>query len=184
MKSDGETSNEKIRVKIYIDGPNFHFGLKSLKNSYQDFRFDFKKFGEKVASGRNLIDINYYTAPFFRKKDEVMYKKQFNFFKRLKADGIKVMICDYNPEKQVVKGDDIRLAVDMLDDAVRDVYDIGILISGDGDFKPLVDKIHTWKKKAELHYFTSRTSDKLLNSCDFHNKISRSRIVKYGFGKN
>ena len=44
----------------------------------------------------------------------------------------------------------------MLDDAVRNNFDVGILLSGDEDFVPLVQRLHAWQKKVELWYFAAK----------------------------
>jgi len=64
----------------------------------------------------------------------------------------------------------------MLDDAVRNKLDVAILLSGDGDFVPLVKKLHTWQKKVELWYFEGQTAKRLKDSCDSLKVISRTLI--------
>ena len=78
-----------------------------------------------------------------------------------------------------VNGDDIKLALDMFEGAFNNEYDIGILVSGDGDFLPLIRKIHKYHKKVELWYFDKRTSNKLIKASDSRKIITKPQIRKY-----
>jgi uncharacterized LabA/DUF88 family protein len=82
-----------------------------------------------------------------------------------------------------IKGDDIHLAIDMIMDATKNKYDKAVLISGDGDFAPLVRSIKTLKKEIEIYTFKEVCSDalikknkvtfidkKLANKCFFREK--------------
>jgi len=66
-----------------------------------------------------------------------------------------------------IKGDDIHLAIDMILDATKDEYDKGILISGDGDFAPLVRTIKILKKEVEIYSFKEICSSALIKKTKF-----------------
>ena len=65
-----------------------------------------------------------------------------------------------------VKGDDIYLATDMLSFAYENVYDIAILVSGDGDFVPVIKKVQKLGKNVENAYFSISRSDFLRSVCN------------------
>ncbi len=172
------SSKPATRIAIYIDGANFYHGLQGFNPRYQDFDFDFVEFGTLLAKGREITGTNYYIAPYPRSKSEAMYQKQIGLFQRMKKDHICVKKARISPESNRIKGDDIQLAVDMLDDAARDKFDLGILVSSDGDFTPLVRKIHTWGKKVEVLYFKGHVAKDLLDAADFNRAISRTMARK------
>lgn len=172
------SKNRLPRIKIYIDGANFYHGLQSLNKRYVDFNFDFAKFARINSSGRNIQGISYYIAPYPRQKSEKIFQKQRVFFQRLKNENIRVVKSIINSESGKIKGDDIQIAIDMLDDAVRDVFDTSILVSGNGDFYPLVRKIHAWKKNVELWYFEGQTATRLISAYDAVKSITRSMVRK------
>ena len=174
-----KTKSTKTRVQIYFDGANFHHGLRSFNKKYSDFHVSFKKFGEKIAGERELLDIHYYSMHYPRVKNIPMHNKQKIFFKNLKSQGIKVHLAYMNSGSNKVKGDDIMLALDMFEGAINNEYDVGILVSGDGDFLPLIRKIHKYHKKVELWYFDARTSKKLISACDVDKIITKSQVRKY-----
>ncbi len=64
------------------------------------------------------------------------------------------------------KGVDIQLAVDMLSHAYEDKFDIAFLCSGDGDFVPLIDRVHDLGKEVHLAAFVDSLSGELQRRSD------------------
>jgi uncharacterized LabA/DUF88 family protein len=60
---------------------------------------------------------------------------------------------DTQAYKLAQKGVDVQLALDVLDFAHEDRFDVAVLITGDGDFVPLVRKITSIGKQALIAYF-------------------------------
>ncbi|MCF2138655.1 MAG: NYN domain-containing protein [Candidatus Lokiarchaeota archaeon] len=184
------------RVKIYIDEPNFYHGLKSMGKKFREFQFDFAKMGRKITTkNRQLIGINYYSTPFKQQRNATIYQEQQKFFARLKKEKINVILCKtkYRIEnsnaviqrsKGTIKGDDISIAVDMLSDAYEDVYDVGILVSSDGDFIPLVKRLISLGKIVELLYFEKLKSWDLVVICNSYREVSKSLLRKCFIPKN
>lgn len=161
------------RIKVYIDGANFHYGIKTINKKYNDFHFDFKKFCETVTTTkRNLVGVNYYNGSLKQQINPIIFSEQQKFFAYLKNQKINVVICKRqqrtdanNKEHFTIKGDDINLAIDMLADAYENVYDTAILVSGDGDFAPLVLKVKSKGKRVENYHFPDNASYSLLSKC-------------------
>ena len=55
----------------------------------------------------------------------------------------------------------------MIMDATKDKYDKAILISGDGDFVPLLRAVKTLKKDVEIYAFKEICSDALIKKNKF-----------------
>ena len=74
------------------------------------------------------------------------------------------------------KGIDVNIAVDMLKLAFLNYYDVAILISGDGDFVPVVKSVQELGKKVINAYFKDRerTGFHLRNSSDDFIEINSS----------
>ncbi len=66
----------------------------------------------------------------------------------------------------ILKEDDINIAVDMVDGASENVFDVAVLVSGDGDFVPAVRSVRKKGKTAENVYFKDSSSRNLKNHCD------------------
>ena len=143
---------EKKRVMIFIDGSNLYHGLKNVVGKTN---IDFQKLAEKLCGERDLIRTYYYNAPVQREGNEDNYKSQQKFFSAL--DDIPYLTIRLGRlEKRgntwVEKGVDVRLAVDMLSMGVKNLYDVAVLISGDGDFASAIDAVKDLGKHVEVAY--------------------------------
>ncbi len=179
------------RVAIFIDGSNFYHALRRTFGK-ASIRFDL--LAEKLVnrtSGRKLLRIHYYTAAYDNNSDE--YRKQQRFLDALKRtpylslslgrlEPRPVVWNELTPGKQkeiegllghplqqvtlVEKGVDVQLAVDMVELAVDNTYDVAVLISGDGDFAPAVELVKKLGKHVELGRVKDWPCNQLLDACD------------------
>ena len=165
----------KKRICIYIDGANFVYGIKTLNKRYSDFMFDFERLSKEICKGNEFVNTNYYNASLKRKLNINKWERQQKLFERLrKLKKFNVILCkrqkrlnNLDEEFYSIKGDDIHLAIDMILDATKDKYDKCILISGDGDFAPLVRAIKTLKKDIEIYSFKEICSGALIKKNKF-----------------
>ena len=179
--------SSKKRVSIYIDGANFVYGMKSLSPKYSDYHFDFENFFKKIVGQNDLIDIFYYNDSLKQAINPRRFREQQKLLARLKKiTKCKVVLCkrqkrfnkDYE-EYYTIKGDDINLALDMLNDAWENKYDKAILFSGDGDFAPLLKYVKNKNKKVEVISFDELTSRNLLNEADRFNFVNKKITNKF-----
>ena len=82
-------------------------------------------------------------------------------------------------EYYTIKGDDINLALDMLNDAWAEKYDKAILFSGDGNFAPLLKYVKNKGKEVEVISFFELASRNLLNETDKFSFISKKIANKF-----
>ena len=138
------------KVMIYIDGSNFYHGLKRHNIATT---LDYYKFSILLCGDRKLVRTYYYNVPV--KQHMGNYKSQQKFFSQL--DGtpyLKKVLgrLEKRGSTYVEKGVDIKLATDMLRMAYRNLYDVAILVSGDGDFEPVVESVEELGKHVENAY--------------------------------
>ena len=175
------------RVCIYIDGANFYGGLTSINKRFSDTKFDFKKYVGFLVGKDKLIKISYYNALVKKKINEKIWEKQSAFFDELrKIPKCKVSLCTrksrlniLGEEYHTIKGDDILLALDMIEDCYTDKFDKIILISGDGDFTELLKRVKEKGKEVEVCYFDNCVSGVLLNQADKKRLINRKIANKF-----
>ncbi|MFW6047075.1 MAG: NYN domain-containing protein [Candidatus Woesearchaeota archaeon] len=175
------------RISIYIDGANFVYGLKSLNQKYSDYHFDFENFFKKIVGKNDLIDIFYYNASLKQAINPRRFREQQKLLSRLrKITKCKVVLCKrqkrFNKDDEeyyTIKGDDINLALDMLNDAWENKYDKAILFSGDGDFAPLVKYVKNKNKKVEVISFDKIASKNLINQADKTTLINKKTANKF-----
>lgn len=172
------------RVQIYIDGANFYNGCRAALGR-ADVRIG--DFVLRLCAGRELRRAYYYNCPLPVTASEAQHRAQQGFYNSLKRTPyLEVRLgrlvrrswtcdkCGQVHERWLEKGVDMRIGIDMLSHAVRDHYDVAILVSGDGDF---ADAIHATKetgKHVEVACFSSARSDALLQASDLLHELEPS----------
>jgi len=166
----------KEKAIVFIDGNNFYHGLKVMG---LPTKIDFEKFVLKLTKGFHLIKTFYYNSPLPQQKDPEEYRKQRKFFNYIGSlarfelilgrlekrvytypDDIYERIKDIYPQRTfetfVEKGVDVNIAVDMLRLAFLNYYEVAVLVSGDGDFVPVVKSVQDLGKKVINAYFIDK----------------------------
>ena len=190
------------RVAIFIDGANFQ------KATYDGlgFQVDFRGLLRGLTEGGSLVRAYYYTGEFdtdavehyinlhdtddpdlMRREMRTRLHKDRGFHRWLNRNGYKVVtkgvrvFKDADGEVSIKANVDIELAVDMLTIAER--VDRVVLVSGDGDFVPLVERVaskgvrvvvvSTQNRRAQANGY--RASDLLIDAADEYISIEKIR---------
>jgi uncharacterized protein (TIGR00288 family) len=143
------------RVAVFLDVQNLYHSAKNLYNA----RVDFSKVIEKAVSKRNLIRAFAYVI-------KTKTGEEKSFFEALINLGIEIRVKDlqefYGGFK---KGDwDVGLAVDAI--RMSSAMDAIVLVTGDGDFVPLVEYLKNRGKRVEVLAFERSASAKLKEVAD------------------
>ena len=144
------------RVGVFVDVQNLYYSARNIYKSKVNFRAILKE----AVKERSLIRAIAYVI-----KADV--KDEANFFEALKNLGYEVKAKDlqifYGGAR---KGDwDIGIAMDMIELAPR--LDTVILVSGDGDFVPLLRHVkHAMGCFVEVMAFGKSSSQKLIEEAD------------------
>lgn len=167
------------RVQIFIDGANFY---KALEKECATHRLDYGKFATRVVAGRKLVRINYYISTLNAGKEAEAARNQQKFLRALQATPfvtIKTRPLHYKAAEKGKgeKGIDILLASDMLSQAHVNGYDTAILVSGDGDFAPVLDEIKKMGKRVENACFKSSRSDALVTVADVFIELDKNTVA-------
>jgi len=157
-----------------------------------NYHFNFEDFFRKIVGENELIDIFYYNASLKQAINPRRFREQQKLLARLREiTKCRVILCKRqkrfnkdNEEYYTIKGDDINLALDMLNDAWEDKYDRAILLSGDGDFIPLLKYVKEKGKKVEVISFKEIASYVLLNESDRYWFITKKIANKFFWRKN
>jgi uncharacterized LabA/DUF88 family protein len=172
------TYDSKDRVMIFIDGSNLYHGLKS---ECGNAHLDFLKFSYLLANKRKLIRTYFYTSTLDAKREPDKAKNQQRFLNALREIPYvtikhRVLLYKGTPPRPLEKGVDILIATDMLTNALRDCYDTAILVSGDGDFAPVLEEITRAGKQIENAVFSSSRSDALISASDLFIELSKGDL--------
>ena len=166
---------------------NFYGGLTSINKRFSDTKFDFENYIKLIVGEDNLVQVCYYNALIKKKINEKVWQKQIDFFDRLrKIPKFKVSLCTrksrlniLGEEYQTIKGDDLLLALDMIEDCYKDKFDRVILFSGDGDFTELLKRVKNKGKQVEVCYFDNCFSRILLNQTNKTRMIDKKIVNKF-----
>ncbi|MCL2890977.1 MAG: NYN domain-containing protein [Methanomassiliicoccaceae archaeon] len=156
-----EKNNEKERAAVFIDLENV---LSRGRDFDKDLRIDFEGMIDNLAEDRELTGVYMFAGA---GKDG----SESTFHEMLRGKGFTVItrMC-YDPDKGKQREIDVALACEVLSQAYTNSYDIAIIVSGDRDFRPVIEQIRSLGKKAEVAGFTASMSKVLSRSCDvFHN---------------
>ncbi len=147
--------HKEQRVGVFIDTQNLYHSARNLYNA----RVNFGAVLKDAVSGRKLVRAVAYVI-----STEAGDEK--NFFEALEKLGIETKTKDL----QIFAGGskkadwDVGLAVDAIKMAPR--LDSVVIISGDGDFIPLVEYLQTMGVQVEVVSFSKSTSLKLREAVD------------------
>ena len=143
------------RVGIFIDVQNLYYSAKNLFNCKVNF-------GEIVRSGvagRKLIRAIAYVV-------RTPTGEEKPFFEALLSQGIETKERDL----QIFFGGakkadwDVGITVDVI--RLTDILDVIILVSGDGDYIPLVEYMQNRGRQVEIMAFDKTASSKLIEAAD------------------
>jgi uncharacterized LabA/DUF88 family protein len=94
----------------------------------------------------------------------------------LRYQGFRVVVREVSFAEGEQKEVDIALATEMLANAFRDAYDVAILVSGDRDFVPAVERIRAEGRRVEVAFFTRATSPEQGSSFSHHLQKVADRV--------
>lgn len=156
----------ELRVGIFVDVQNIFYAAKPF-----NARLDFEKLLELSAGKRRLIRAIAYVV----QSPDV---DQSNFISMLQQKSYEVRRKDLRQRSDgSAKGDwDMGMAIDIM--RFVDKLDVVVLVSGDGDFVPLVDLVKTLGPRVEVISFTYNTARDLINSADEHIPIEEALLMR------
>lgn len=161
------------RVAVFIDTQNMYHSAKHLYGA----RLHFGKLVEDLVDGRNLVRAFAYVA-----RSKTGDEKAF--LDALQAAGIELRIKDvieFSSGER--KADwDVGMTIDAVKFSER--VDVIILVTGDGDFVPLVEYLQAKGIIVQVAAFSESTSRSLRESTDHYFDISEHRqdLLMYAGG--
>ncbi len=164
--------NKEQRVSVFVDVQNMYYSAKNLYNA----KVNFAQVLRNAVMGRKLVRAIAYVI-----KADI--KEEKNFHDALEAIGYEVKSKDLQTfAGGAKKGDwDIGIAIDAIELANK--LDTVVLVSGDGDFVPLVDHLkRAMGCRVEIMAFGPSSSGKLREEADEFVDMDKNKIkylIKY-----
>lgn len=168
------------RVGIFIDVQNLYHSSKNLFKA----RVNYKELIKGLVAGRKLIRaVGYVVKSDFgdesRPEGSKVASPEAAFFEALEKAGVELRMKDIQIfPGGVKKADwDVGMAVDAI--RMADFLDTVILVTGDGDFVPLVEYLKWGKgRNVEVAAFSRSSSSKLKDQADaFINLEEISKVI-------
>ena len=90
----------------------------------------------------------------------------------LRYQGFRVIARDsYDSQENKQKEVDVAMAVEMVVHALRDNYDVAIVVSGDRDFIPAIQEIQAAGKRVEVAAFDGSCSEEMVRQSDVYRAL-------------
>lgn len=147
--------HKEQRIGVFVDVSNMYHSARHLYRQ----KVNFKEVLRTAVAGRKLIRAIAYVI-----KAETELEQ--GFFEALEKSGFEVKAKDlqvfWGGQK---KGDwDVGITVDMIKMGPK--LDVMVLVSGDGDFQPLLEYLKSLGHRVELIAFGKSASKKLIEEAD------------------
>jgi uncharacterized LabA/DUF88 family protein len=143
------------RIVIFIDNSNIFKGFQKFK-----IKADYEKLKNLIAHHRKLEAIFLYEGAIYP-----LSPQKSNWYEELKNRSgyiIKITFDKIITGGAIEKKVDINIALDIISLAYENAYDIAVLVSGDGDFVPVVSKVKELGKAVEVWAFKYSLANALL----------------------
>ncbi len=134
------------RITIFIDNSNIFKGFQKY-----NIKVDYEKLKNFITRGRRLDAIFLYEGVVYP-----MSPEKRSWYKELTIRSgyiIKASFDKIARSGAIEKKVDINIAIDIVSLAYENAYDTVVLVSGDGDFVPVVKKVKELGKNMEVWAF-------------------------------
>jgi len=153
------------RVGVFVDAQNMYHSARSLFGS----RVNFKNVLEEAVAGRILIRAITYVISTEGGEEKSFFEAMENMGFEIKDKDLQIF-----PGGMKKADWDVGLAVDAI--KLADKLDVVVIISGDGDYEPLVEYLKINKGcRVEVIAFGESTSSKLIESADSFTDLGENK---------
>lgn len=177
------------RLMVFIDAEYVVSKMRDLfgrRKSVRRTDINWKNIIQWITGKRLLVRAYYYSSQLNQEENSQTFQEQQEYLKRLKINipyfEIKLGRLVKVQGGWVQKGIDVKIALDMFSNAVKNNYDTVALLSGDSDFAEVIGEIkERYGKHVELYTFDKSIHEALRLAPDKHTVISGQTGRKYGF---
>ena len=155
------------KIAIFVDVQNIYYTTRQAYGR----QFDYRKLMKRIRTEGEIVSA---TAYAIHRNDE----KQRKFQNALKQMGFTVKLKPYIQRSDgSAKGDwDVGIAIDVLE-AAKDV-DTVVLLSGDGDFDLLLEKIKKdYAISTEVYGVPALTANSLIEAANIYHPIDEDLLL-------
>ena len=161
------TDSDVKKIAVFVDVQNIYYTTRQAYGR----QFDYRKLWRIVGSEGEIVSATAYATD----RDD---DKQRRFQDALRHIGFKVKLKPYIQRSDgSAKGDwDVGIAIDILDAAPE--VDTVVLLSGDGDFDLLLEKIRIdYDVNAEVYGVPELTANSLIQAANIYHRIDEKLLL-------
>jgi len=155
------------KITIFVDVQNIYYTTRQAYGR----QFNYRKLWQQISTEGEIISA---TAYAIHRNDD----QQKKFQDALKHIGFEIKLKPYIQRSDgSAKGDwDVGITIDIME-AAKDV-DTVILLSGDGDFDLLLEKIRKdYKVSAEVYGVPALTANSLIDAASIYHRIEEDLLL-------
>ncbi len=155
------------KIAIFVDVQNIYY---TTRQAYSR-QFNYRKLWQRISSEGEIISATAYAT---HRGDD----KQLKFQDALKHIGFTVKLKPYIQRSDgSAKGDwDVGITIDIME-AAKNVNTV-VLLSGDGDFDLLLEKIKKdYAVNAEIYGVPTLTANSLVNAASIYHRIEEDLLL-------
>lgn len=155
------------KIAVFVDVQNIYYTCRQAYGR----QFDYQALLDRVGNGGEIVAATAYAID---RGDE----KQRKFQNALKKMGFTVKLKPFIQRGDgSAKGDwDVGIAIDVLD--VAPDVDVVVLLSGDGDFDLLLQKIRDdYRVRAEVYGVPDLTANALIDAASLYHRIDETLLL-------
>ena len=166
------TNNRESRVMIFIDLRNIVSSV-AMTQSFP-FKTDFYSLARLLAGQRNVLAAYVFDGTMGDDEDSTARTRKFHDY--LRYNGFRVVERN-SVEGREQKEVDVAMACEMVVHALKDNYDVAIVISGDRDFVPAIQHVQSAGKIVEVAAFRTSASEELRRTADKYIELESLPIL-------
>jgi|TARA_B110000091_G_C13775423_1_gene458655 uncharacterized LabA/DUF88 family protein len=155
------------KIAIFVDVQNIYY---TTRDTFQR-QFNYRKFWQHISQQGEIVEAYAYAI---QRNDDAQHK----FQKALKHIGFDVKLKPFIQRRDgSAKGDwDVGITIDVMD--VAKTVDTVILLSGDGDFDLLLNKvINDYGVRSEVYGVQALTAQSLINAASVFHPIEDELLL-------
>lgn len=164
------TKNNTNRVMIFIDIRNTIGGVN--ENDAGNFRLDLCAVAKQLAEPREIVGAYAFDSKIPEGED-----KNRPLHDKLRSCGFRLVARNFDPNLDEQKEVDVAMACEILSHALKDHYDVAIIVSGDRDFIPVIEHVQAAGKKVEVAAFAGSVSNHMKRAGDIFHDLNSMPLL-------
>jgi uncharacterized LabA/DUF88 family protein len=184
-----------MRVACYIDGFNLYHGIDDLQTPHLKWVNLFSLAQSLCRPGEQLVKVAYFSAYATWMPDR--YARHREYVAALKHVGVECNMARFSEQttrcnncgntwkRHEEKETDVHFSLSLLEDAIDNVFDRAIIVSGDGDHIPAIRRVRARYPAKQVFVATPpgryASARGILSASNSGMEITRGRIAKHLF---